>query len=57
MSPFERQGRILLAAAIGLLFLSVFVSMVMTEWFIFGFIFAAGIGVTGLFFFLRGRQA
>ena len=57
MSPFERQGRILLAAAIGLLFLSVFVSMVMTQWFVFGFIFAAGLGVTGLFFFLRGRQA
>lgn len=56
MSPFERQGRILLAAAIGLLFLSVFVSMVMTEWFVFGFIFAAGIGATGLFFFLRGRR-
>ncbi len=57
MSPFERQGRILLAAAIGLLFLSVIVSMVMAEWFIYGFLFAAGIGVTGIFFLLRGRQA
>ena len=39
-----------------MLFLSVFVSMVMAEWFVFGFIFAAGIGVTGMFFFLRGRR-
>lgn len=57
MSPFERQGRILLAAAVGVLFLSVFVSMVRADPFTIGFLFAAGMGVVGLFFFMRGRSA
>ncbi|HEX2280140.1 MAG TPA: hypothetical protein VHG52_00110 [Thermomicrobiales bacterium] len=56
MSPYERQGRILLAAAIGLLFVSVFVSMIAADPFTIGFTFAAGLGVAGLFFFMRGRR-
>ena len=57
MSQSERQGRILLAAAIGLLFISVFVSMLANDPFTIGFTFAAGLGVVGLFLFMRGRQA
>ena len=57
MSPMERQGRILLAGAFALLFISVFISMIRSELFTLGLIFAAGVGVTGLFFFARGRQA
>lgn len=57
MSQFERQGRILLAAAIGVLFISVFISMVRADPFTFGFLFAAGMGVVGLFFFTKGRQS
>ena len=52
----ERQGRILLAASIGALFVTVFVSMVMAEPFTYGFIFATAIGTMGLLFFMRGRR-
>ena len=55
MNPMERQGRILLAGAVLVLFISVFISMVTADPFTFGFIFAAGMGVVGLFFFIRGR--
>jgi hypothetical protein len=55
MSPFERQGRILLASAVGVLFISVFISMLAADPFTIGFIVAAGMGVVGLFFFMRGR--
>ena len=55
MTPFERQGRILLAGAILVLFVSVFISMLAADPFTLGFIFAAGMGVVGLFFFVRGR--
>ena len=55
MSPMERQGRILLAGAVLLLFVTVFISMLAADPFTLGFIFAAGVGAVGLFFFLRGR--
>ena len=57
MSPSERQGRILLAGAIAVLFVSVFISMLNADPFTYGFIFAAAVGLIGLLLFLRGRQA
>jgi hypothetical protein len=56
MSPAERQGRILLAGAIALLFISVFISMVNASPFTTGFIVAAGVAVVGLLLFFRGRS-
>lgn len=55
MSPMERQGRLLMTGAVLLLFVAVFISMLAAEPFTLGFIFAAGMGVVGLFFFIRGR--
>lgn len=57
MSPAERQGRILLAGAIAILFISVFISMVNATPFTAGFLFAGGMAVVGLLFFVRGRSA
>lgn len=56
MSPMERQGRILLAAGVGALFVTVFISMIQSEVFVFGITFAAALSVMGLLFFLRGRR-
>ncbi len=55
MSPAERQGRILLAGAMAILFISVFISMINANPFTPGFLFAGGMAVVGLFLFLRGR--
>ena len=55
MNPMERQGRLLMTGAVLLLFVSVFISMLAADPFTLGFLFAAGMGVVGLFFFIRGR--
>lgn len=57
MSPSERQGRILLAGAMAILFVSVFISMINATPFTAGFLFAGGIAVVGLLLFVRGRSA